>query len=128
MRPPRDTPKQHSNFLHKPAHLLCFLYHFPRCPNQAPGIIRNSSSSPNLHRQSLTKSHGFQVPPRSITSADVLPGTCAPCSLHTTLTPWASSRHTPSDTTAHAQGLLPVSLCVLLVSLARQSLRDEQEF
>lgn len=40
------------------------LYHLPRCPNPVPGIILNSSSSPNPHHQYL----------RSPTDCNYLPG------------------------------------------------------
>lgn len=129
--PPRNTPKQQSFFLHKAVRLLYFLHHLPRCPNQVPGTILNSSSSLNPHHQSTTKSHWSQAPPRSIALPDALSGAVSP-PLPTQGQPLVllSSRlpHTPLCVLRLLQGLWPLSLCTLPVSPSSHCLWDEEEF
>lgn len=77
MLPLRDTPKQHSIFLHRSALLLYFLYLLPRCPNRVPGIILNSPSSPNPH--STITHHWFPLHVHLSPSPQLRSGSWSPC-------------------------------------------------
>lgn len=100
MRPPRNVPRQHSVFLHKPACPLQHLCHPHRCPKQVPGITLNSSSSwiPTINHSPSppvsAKGSG------SITSPDGLAGVVDP-PLPPSGSHLSSSLHSPSpDITA----------------------------
>lgn len=107
MLPPRDTPKQHSNFLHNAALLLYFFYHLPRGQNQVPDTTLNSLSSqiPTINHSSRP-TDSTQVSSRSITS-DALIGVVDPLAPHNKhqLPPPPPFLHIPSDSTSPAQTL-----------------------